>query len=291
MSWLPVWAVATAGLKQADGIGPNNETLLDYSLYDARRAGFEDVIFIIRRDTEEVFRECVTSRFDHKINCSFAFQELDDVPSDFKVPAERTKPWGTGHAVRSTRDLVDTSFAVINADDYYGPDAYSILGKFLQTNSREDLFALVGYRLQNTLSEHGSVSRGVCSVKDGGFSGVSEVHGIEEGDKGIIAADPVSQYTGEELVSMNLWGFTPYLFELLEQGLTEFLPANMENPQSEFYLPTCVNDAVAEGKASVELLDTDERWFGLTYHEDKARVQQEILGKIKESIYPENLWV
>ena len=298
MSSSPVLLVMAAGmgsryggLKQAEGIGPQGETLLDYSLYDARRAGFEDVVFIIRRDMERIFRERIVVRFEHKINCSFVFQELDDLPSGFVAPASREKPWGTGHAVRSARNVVDTNFAVINADDYYGADAYNILAEMLRASPRKDLFALVGYRLQNTLSEHGSVSRGVCRVSNGDFIGVSEVHGIQRNDEGIMATDPVANYTGEEVVSMNMWGFTPYAFDLLEEGFSEFLTANMDKPDSEFYLPVCINDAVASGKASISLLNTDERWFGLTYQEDKARVQQEIRSKIENWVYPRELWV
>jgi len=263
---------------------------LEYSLHDALRAGFEQAVFIIRRDMEDDFRKKLSSRFEHKINCSYAFQELCDIPSEFTVPKEREKPWGTGHAVRSARDLVHSNFAVINADDYYGPDAYSQLATFLKKNTREDLFALVGYRLRNTLSEHGSVSRGVCQLSDGEFDGVTEMHGIAQSGDTIKSADSSVSFTGNELVSMNLWGFTPNAFHLLETGLREFLEKNVGDPASEFYLPACINDAVASGKADIQLINTEERWFGLTYLEDRERVQAEILSKIEKGIYPEKLW-
>lgn len=284
------------GLKQVDPVGPSGETMLDYAVFDAIRAGFDRVVFVIRRDFDALFREKIGSRYAGKIAVDYVFQSLDALPPGFAVPSGREKPWGTGHAVWCARDAIrpDENFAVINADDFYGADSFAQLGKFLR-GARGNEFAMVGFRMANTLSEHGTVSRGVTTVgASGALQSIVEVHGIS-GE--IVGAG--RKYSGEEFVSMNCWGFTPTLFRGLDGQFREFLGAvtgarpvaPAPDPlKAEFYLPGAVSTMIGRGEATARVLPTESTWFGVTYREDKPRVQAAIAELVQRKLYPEKLF-
>ena len=278
------------GLKQVDPMGPSGETVLDYSVYDAVRAGFDRVLFIIRRDFEAEFRAAVGSRFEGKVKVDYVFQALDALPEGHGLPAGRQKPWGTGHAVWCAREALDGPFAVVNADDFYGAGSFARLATFLRAaaavRKAPPEFAMVGFRLANTLSEHGAVSRGVCDV---GADGV--LAGIEE-HTGILAAEVGAgrKYDPDTIVSMNCWGFTADFLPRLDARWREFLAAHGTSEKTEFYLPFAVNDLLAAGEAGVHVLPTDDQWFGVTYREDKPRVQAAIAALVGSGAYPSPLW-
>jgi choline kinase len=295
------------GLKQIDPVGPSGETVLDYAVFDARRAGFGRVVFVIRRDFEEIFREKIGARYAGKIAVDYVFQSLDALPAGFAVPAGREKPWGTGHAVWCAREAVKENFAVINADDFYGADSFAQLAKFLGSETvggalRPDFgasvsghktlpaakakFAMVGFRLANTLSEHGAVSRGV-SVCDasGQLLSITETHGITPAEVGVG-----KKFPGDQFVSMNCWGFTPALFEALDGQWQEFLVARAGELKAEFYLPGAVSEQIASGRASVRVLPTASSWFGITFREDKPRVTAAVAALVAAGTYPARLW-
>ena len=285
------------GLKQLDPVGPAGETVLDYAVFDARRAGFARVVFVIRRDFEEIFREKIGARYAGRLAVDYVFQSLDALPTGFAVPAGREKPWGTGHAVWCAREAVKENFAVINADDFYGADSFAQLAMFLQGEaglvSKRAEFAMVGFRLANTLSEHGAVSRGVCVADaQGALRSITEHTGILASDIGAG-----KKFSGAELVSMNCWGFTLALFGALDAQLREFLgsvgaasPSNSEPLKAEFYLPAAVSEQIARGQASVRVLPTASAWFGVTYRDDKPRVTAAIAELVGRGIYPASLW-
>ena len=282
------------GLKQLDGVGGHGERLLDYSLYDALRAGFGRVVFVIRRDFEASFRASVLPAIADRIDATCVCQELDDLPSGEHGTVGRTKPWGTGHAILCCRRAVRGPFAVINADDFYGADAYVHLAGFLQTSSLSTCsFALVGYRLARTLSDHGAVSRGVCDVSDSGaLRGVEEWTGIRaEGGviRGLRRGEVVS-LSSDTTVSMNLWGFTPALFDPLERAFRTFLRERGGDPASEFFIPTVVDNMLQAGTATVRVLSTAARWMGLTYADDRDAVRRGIAALTGEGVYPSPLW-
>lgn len=262
------------GLKQLDPVGPSGEIILDYSVRDAMAAGFGKVVFVIRRDMAELFRETVGARYEGTVEVAYAFQELEPLPGGRVSPPARTKPWGTGHAVLAAASVVREPFAVINADDYYGPAGFAALASFL-AGAGSGHYAMVGYRLDRTLSDNGSVSRGICAVEgEGKLLGITERTAIFRDQTGRIIADgnPPDLLTGEESVSMNFWGFTPDLFGRLELLFEEFLEERGDDPKAEFYLPAAVSSLIASGEAEVTLLDTPDVWYGLTYPEDKASV-------------------
>ncbi len=285
------------GLKQMDPMGPNGETVLDYSVFDALRAGFGRVVFVIRRDFEQAFRDGVGAKFCDRIEVEYAFQSLEDLPEGYVVPVGREKPWGTAHAIRAARDLVNGPFAVINADDFYGRDSYQQLGDFLSTPKDEAglaHFAMVGFELRKTLSDFGSVARGICQSNANGFlESVVEMTKIFKTESGAEnreeGAAPIA-LTGNELVSMNMWGFTPSLVGLLETKFQEFLAAKGTEPKSECYIPMVVDELIKEGKADVRMLATASEWFGVTYREDKPLVMESIRRLIDAGEYPERLW-
>ncbi len=288
------------GLKQVDPMGPSGETLLDYSVFDALRAGFGRITFVIRRDFQDQFREAVGRKFEDRTEVGYVFQELDDLPGGFQRPATRQKPWGTGHAIWCARDEVRTPFAAINADDFYGAGAYrSLAGFFTEPNTSETgaraTFAMVGYQLDRTLSEHGSVARGVCAVDAAGrLEKVEECTGIGRSspDGSIRSPRPdgsFAEFTGGETVSMNFWGFTPALFPLLENGLERFLRANIDDPKAEYYIPVAVAETIAAGTAQVRVLPTDATWFGVTYREDKPIVAASLAELVRAGVYPPDL--
>ena len=242
------------GLKQIDPVGPHGETIMDYSIFDALRAGFDKLVFVIRRDIEEPFRETIGSRFEKRIQVDYVFQELDKLPAGFAVPANRKKPWGTGHAILMGEDVVRGPFAVINADDFYGMDSFRLLGQHLQSGSPD--YAMVGFILKNTLSEFGSVARGVCRTSPEGFlQSVTELTKIEKTDTGAKytdGANVIHPLTGNETVSMNMWGFTPAIFGQLRQQLTAFLQTRAQDEKSEFYIPSVVSTAIESGQANYQ---------------------------------------
>ena len=275
------------GLKQIDPVGPNGETIIDYSVYDAVRAGFGRLVFIIRRDIEAPFREVIGSRFETRLPVDYVFQELANLPQGFTVPQGRTKPWGTTHAILQAEDLLNEPFAVINADDFYGRESFQVMGGFLRAGTSD--YAMVGYTLRNTLSEHGSVSRGVCECDAGGYlRAIAELPRVEKHHRGARADGRV--LTGDELVSMNFWGFTPLVFAQLRERFQEFLRHHGQELNSECYIPTTVNELVAKGVARVKVLHTPSMWFGVTYQQDKPRIAAGIGGLIARGEYPGKLW-
>ena len=282
------------GLKQIDGLGPNGETIMDYSVYDALRAGFGKVVFVIRKDFEEAFRKVVISKYADKVPCEVCFQSVDKVPEGCTYNPERTKPWGTNHAVLMAKDLIREPFAVINADDFYGRESFQVLADYLKSvEGTKGKYCMVGYRVANTLSENGSVSRGVCATDENGYlTDVVERTKIEKvGDKIIYTEDGVdTEIAPNSPVSMNMWGFTPEYFEYVEKAFVEFLQARGQELKSEFYIPTLVNDMIRSGKATCKVLDTTSKWFGVTYAEDRPQVVMKINNLVKEGVYPEKLF-
>ena len=282
------------GLKQIDGLGPNGETIMDYSVYDALRAGFGKVVFVIRKDFEEAFREVVISKYADKVPCEVCFQSVDKVPEGCTYNPERTKPWGTNHAVLMAKDLIREPFAVINADDFYGRESFQVLADYLKSvEGTTGKYCMVGYRVANTLSENGSVSRGVCATDENGYlTDVVERTKIEKvGDKIIYTEDGVdTEIAPNSPVSMNMWGFTPEYFEYVEKAFVEFLQARGQELKSEFYIPTLVNDMIRSGKATCKVLDTTSKWFGVTYAEDRPQVVMKINNLVREGVYPEQLF-
>lgn len=271
------------GLKQLDAVGPGGETLLDYAVHDARRAGFERVVFVIRRAFEAEFKALIGARYAGLMQIDYVFQELDTLPAGFTLPPERTKPWGTGHAVWCARKVLTGPFAVLNADDFYGRDSFAQLARFLRAaRPGVPAVALVGFTLAHTLSENGAVSRGVCAVGDDGrLRGIVEHTGIRREDVG-----PGRAFSGDEIVSMNCWAFTPEIFSGVERRLAEFLRDRAAEPKAEFYLPAAVSDLIASGEVEVHVLPTHATWFGITYREDKPAVVAAIGRLIAAGEYP-----
>ena len=282
------------GLKQVDPVGPSGEALLDYSVFDAVRGGFGKVVFVIRKDIETAFREKVCRKYEGLVAVDCCYQELADLPAPFAAPAGRTKPWGTAHAVRAARRAVREPFAVINADDFYGRDAMARLSAFLSSVDPSSFhFAMVGYRLDRTLSENGSVARGICDVTaDGRLTGVTEMTKLVKAgavaENREDAANPV-RVPLDARVSMNCWGFTPRLFEELETRFATFLAAHGAEEKGEWYVPFVVDELVREGTADCRVLPTDSSWFGVTYREDKPHVTAEIRKLVDAGEYPANL--
>lgn len=276
------------GLKQIDPVGPGGETVLDYAVFDALRAGFTRVVFVIRRDFEALFREKIGGRYAGRATVDYVFQSLDALPPTFSPPAGREKPWGTGHALWCAREAVTENFAVINADDFYGADSFGQLVKFLSRAqpATGPEYAMVGFRLANTLSEHGVVSRGVAAAgSNGELRSIVEHPGIAPTDVG-----EGRTFSGDEIVSMNCWGFTPELFAGLDGQFRGFLVEEASGPKAEFYLPAAVSAMINVDQARVRVLPTESAWFGVTYREDKPRVQAAIAELVQRGEYPERLW-
>ena len=286
------------GLKQMDPMGPNGETVLDYSVYDAIRAGFGRVVFIIRQDFAEAFRQGVGTRFAGRIQVDYAFQNLTDLPAGFSLPEGRVKPWGTAHAVRAARHLVKEPFAVINADDFYGSDAYVRAAEFLAIPrpgpTPRAHYAMVGYPLINTLSDHGDVNRGICTRDENGLlTGVEEYIKIERDADGIVRGNALDGSRREVCevtpVSMNFWAFSPCFYDHLEADFSRFLAVSGSEPKAEYYIPTVVDALIRAGTADCAVLDTTSRWFGVTYPDDKQHVVASIRQLIASGEYPEEL--
>jgi len=282
------------GLKQMDPIGAHGEFILDYSLYDAKRAGFERAILVIKRETELDFQRLLGSRV--KLPLTYAYQELDDLPAGYKLPRERVKPWGTGHAVLAARSQLDAPFCVINADDFYGAEAFRLAAGHLQSITTDDDFSMVGYYLKNTLSDTGHVSRGVCSeTRDGYLQSITERTHIISTVDGPLVTDDEKTYTrlsAHATVSMNMWGFPQamigYLQELFPAFLDRALKDNVE--KAEFFLPFAVDTLLQAGRARVKVLRTAERWYGVTYRQDRPLVEQALRALTARGVYPETLW-
>lgn len=283
------------GLKQLDGLGPNGETIMDYSIYDAIRAGFGKVVFVIRRVFEADFREKIVSKYADRIPVEIVFQELDNLPAGFKVPEGREKPWGTNHAVLMGKDVINEPFAVINADDYYGRESFQVLADYLKSiEGTEGKYAMIGYRVCNTLSESGSVARGVCETNEQGFlTKVTERTKILREEDGVIRfieEDGKTALDENTPVSMNMWAFTPDYFRYSEQCFVEFLKEHGNELKSESYIPSLVDELIHSGKATCRVLDTSSKWFGVTYATDRPQVVEKFAQLVKDGVYPSPLF-
>ncbi len=275
------------GLKQLDAVGPNNETIIDYSVYDAIKSGFNKVVFIIRREFESEFKSKITNKYEGKIEVRFAFQDLENLPQGFSCPDGREKPWGTGHAILSASELISEPFVVINGDDFYGRDSFRLISDFYE--NRRDDFSIVSFKLKNTLSKFGGVSRGICGIQNNKLKIVTETHDIKV-NKNKFTSNQKSSLNGQEPVSMNYWGFTPRLFEQLEKKFVPFLNDYGHDLRSEFLIPAVVNDLITDKEEDVHALKTNSTWFGVTYKEDKPFVEIQIQELIKKGVYPQTLF-
>lgn len=282
------------GLKQVEPVGPNGEAIIDYTIFDAVRAGFGKVVFIIRESFADAFREKFDAKLAGKIEVEYVYQELDNLPAGFTLPEGREKPWGTAHAILVAKDVIEEPFCALNADDFYGRNAYKVMADFLNTSKDEKEYSMVGYRLDNTLSEFGSVSRGICSVdENSNLQKIVETTKILKKDNAVISIEPdgsETTLTGKEPASMNIWGFKPSIFATLEEKFVTFLKNEIDKPKSEMYIPSVVFEMIDEGKASVKVLEADSPWFGVTYKEDKPFVIEKIQKLIDAGEYPEKLW-
>lgn len=285
------------GLKQLDGLGPNGETIMDYSVYDAIQAGFGKIVFVIRHDFEQEFRDKVLSKYEGVIPTDVVFQNIKNVPAQFKdkINSERTKPWGTNHAVMMGKDAIAEPFGVINADDYYGPESFHLLGDFLRSvEGKKGEYCMIGFRIENTLSENGGVSRGLCEVNAKGYlSGVKECHGIEMKPDGrliYVENEEELPFPAGASVSMNMWGFTPDYFDYSEKAFVDFLDKNVGELKSEFYIPTVVNDLINAGEATMKVEQTSSKWFGVTFAADRDATVAQFKHLHDTGVYPAKLF-
>ena len=283
------------GLKQVEPVGPNGEFILDYSIYDAIKAGYDKVVFIIKEENYDLFRETIGKRIESKIKVEYVFQKLEDVPEGVVIPDGRTKPWGTSHAILSAKNVITEPFTVINADDFYGYDPFVKIKNFFESETNPNNYAMIGYNVRNTMTENGAVKRGICSEKDGYLTGLVE-SSIEDVGGTIIATpledkDHPFEVSNDSLVSMNFFGFNPSIFGYLEDEMKEFFEKNKNNLDScEFLIPNSVFKRINEGKVTMKVLDTDERWYGVTYKEDKPDLVNAINKMIEIGKYPKDLW-
>jgi len=276
------------GLKQLDAVGPSGETIIDFSVYDAIRAGYSKAVFIIRKDFEKQFKEKISNKYQDKIEVEIVYQDLNDLPNSFSCPKDRSKPWGTGHAILAARNVISEPFAAINGDDFYGRESFKIISDhYSSVNSG---FAMAAFQLDKTLSDYGSVSRGICEQNLNQLVTVVETHGIKKSSAGDIECDRDISLLGNELVSMNMWGFMPSIFDYLEKMFNEFLDENISDLKSEFLIPSVVNDLIEKNFEKVQVLKTKSTWFGVTYIEDKPFVKNQIKELIQTGIYPEKLF-
>lgn len=278
-----------------DGLGPNGETIMDHSIYDAIQSGFGKVVFVIRKDFEKDFREKILSKYENHIPVEVVFQSVDALPEGFTCPADRVKPWGTNHAVLMGKDVIKEPFAIINADDFYGRDSFSVMAKELMAmEGKKNQYCMVGFRVGNTMSESGTVARGVCVTKDGLLTDVVERTAIGYKEDGRIAftdENGVEQILAPETpVSMNLWGFTPDYFDYSEEYFKTFLSENIGNLKAEFFIPLVVNELIKSGKATVKVLDTTSKWFGVTYAADRPAVVEKFAELHANGEYPQNMF-
>lgn len=284
------------GLKQLDSFGPNGETIIDYSLYDAYRAGFDHVVFIIRDFFADQFKAVFEPKMRNRMETDYVYQELDNLPHMVDFPSDRERPWGTGHAVWVAKPFIEGPFAVINADDYYGVDAFQTLYDFLITPREPEEYGVVGYRLDNTLSEYGTVNRGICHADEKGYlKHIAECKQIGVDENGVISypgknGDPISLMK-DTPVSMNMWGFYPSYFHFFEKQFDEFLKEQGQDPNSEFYIPTLVDNLIKNDERRTKVLHSDSEWFGVTYREDKEFVSKRLKDLLEDGVYPYNLWM
>ena len=283
------------GLKQLDGLGPNGETIMDYSVYDAIKAGFGKVVFVIREDFEKDFGEKVLSKYEGVVPTEVVFQALDKLPEGYTCPADRTKPWGTNHAVLMGKEAIKEPFAVINADDFYGRDAFRVIAEELQRpHDRKGDYCMVGFRVGNTMTENGSVARGVCQTKEGLLTSVVERTAISyDNNHNIVFTDEngeVQTLEPNTPVSMNLWGFTPDYFDYSEREFKKFLDRDINTPKAEFFIPLCIDTLINSKEATVKVLDTDSKWFGVTYSADRPGVVEKFAELHREGVYPTPLF-
>ena len=283
------------GLKQLDGIGPSGETIMDYSVYDALRAGFGKVVFVIRHDFEQEFREKILSRYEGHVPVEVVYQDLNDLPEGFHPAEGRTKPWGTNHAVLMGRKAIREPFGVINADDYYGMESFRILADFLKSvEGKKGEYCMIGFKVENTLSENGGVSRGLCEVSaEGLLTGVKECHGIQRKDGKLIQVledGSEASFPEDTSVSMNMWGFTPDYFDYSEREFINFLREHGGELKSEFYIPTVVNTLIHSGEATLRVLQTPSKWFGVTFAADRPATVEQFKRLVEEGVYPAKLF-
>ena len=282
------------GLKQLDGLGPSGETIMDYSVYDALRAGFGKIVFVIRHDFEQEFRDKIISKYEGHVPVEVVFQDINTLPEGFNPNPERSKPWGTNHAVLMGKDAIKEPFGVINADDYYGADSFRILGDFLRSvEGKKNCYCMIGFNIENTLSENGGVSRGLCEVDANGYlTGVKECHGIERKDGKLIQVVEGENVPFPEnaSVSMNMWGFTPDYFDYSEKAFVEFLKEHGNDLKTEFYIPSVVNDLINDGTITLKVEQTPSRWFGVTYAADREATVAQFKKLVDEGLYPSPLF-
>ena len=283
------------GIKQITPVGPNGEAIIEYSIFDALRNGFEKIVFIIRKEIEKDFRETILSKLPNEINVKLVFQELTDIPINVEIPAERKKPWGTGHALLAARNEIKEPFVIINADDFYGENSFKIASDFLkEAENQDNLYGLIGYKLINTLSDFGSVSRGVCEIDEDGYlrSIVERTEIVKENGKVKFRNEngEWENLTGDEIVSMNMFAFTPKVFKYFNDYFKEFLKQNAHNVKAEFYIPFVVNELIRTNTAKVKVPQTTAEWFGLTYKEDTELAREKMLRLIESGVYPNKLW-
>lgn len=281
------------GLKQLDEVGPNGEAIIDYSLFDAIRAGFGKVVFIIRTDFSDQFKARFEPKLKGRIETEYVYQSIDKIPAGFTLPPGREKPWGTAHAVLMAKDAANEPMAVINADDFYGKEAYQVMSDFLQTSADPDEYSMIGYRVDKTLSEYGTVSRGVCNTDDKGYlTSVIERTKIQRDNDTIFYYETDGRYPlkADTPVSMNFWGLKPGVFRYLEEGFATFLSEKGSELKSEYFIPLLINDNIQSGRIKTKVLACDAPWFGVTYREDKPLAQKEIEKLIESGVYPPNLW-
>jgi len=275
------------GLKQLDSVGPNEETIIDYSVYDAIRSGFNKVVFVIREEFHKEFRSLITDKYSGQIKVEFAFQELHNLPEGFSCPLERKKPWGTGHAILTAKDFIQEPFVAINGDDFYGLESFKVVADYYQNGGDE--FSMVAFQLDNTLSDFGSVTRGLCTLNGEKLDTVIETGGLKMSDDG-MESDRKIVLNGKEPVSMNVWGFTPDLFTYLESMFSKFLEKEGNELKSEYLIPSVVNTLIQTGEKNVHILHSSAKWFGVTYKEDKPYVTKQINDLINKEIYPKKLF-
>lgn len=281
------------GVKQMDKIGPSGESIIDYSVYDAIRAGFGKVVFVLNPSIIDDFKEIYQPRLNGKIETEFILQELNNIPKGIDFNPERIKPWGTAHAVLVAKNYINEPFAVINADDFYGADAYKVISKYLNTLSNDSTdYSMVGYRLKNTLSENGSVSRGICSLENSFLTDVVERTNIYKKDLNVVFEENnvVNQISDESVVSMNFWGFSPMFFSQMEEDFKKFIVENSEKLKAEFYIPFVVNNLINNKEAKIKVLTSEAEWFGVTYQEDKETTIKKVADLVKNGVYPSKLW-
>lgn len=281
------------GLKQIEPVGPNGEFIIDYSIYDAVKVGFTKVVFVIKKENEKIFKETIGSRVEGKIKVEYVFQDMNDLPDGYICPLDREKPWGTGHAILSARNVIHEPFAIINADDFYGRDAYEVMIKALKEKVSQNKCILVGYEAGNTLSDNGTVKRGVCEVDCGNLKKLTESKIWEEND--LIKVEPLNgspiyEVAKDTLVSMNMFAFHPSIFDVLKRKFPLFLDHNIKNLKSEFLIPDIVTEEVENNNLCVYVLSTKAKWYGVTYRNDKEYVVNEIKKMIEQEVYPNPLW-